>query len=54
VRTSIQHTPIESGAWAKALDKLVSYDEVSREYDRKGQARRRKAVFKGLLREMVD
>ncbi len=54
VRTSIQHTPIESGAWAKALDKLVSYDEVSREYDRKGQARRRKAVLKGLLREMVD
>jgi len=54
VRTAIQHTPIESGAWAKALDKLVSYDEVSREYDRKGQARRRKAVLKGLLREMVD
>jgi 4Fe-4S ferredoxin len=54
VRTAIQHTPIESGAWAKALDKLVSYDEVSREYDRKGQARRRTAVLKGLLREMVD
>ncbi|MHB1317900.1 MAG: 4Fe-4S binding protein [Anaerolineae bacterium] len=54
VRTGIQHSPIESGAWARALDKLVSYDEVSREYDRKGQERRRRAVLKGLLREMVD
>lgn len=54
VRIAVQHTPIESGAWAKALDKLVSYDEVSHEYDRKGQARRRKAVLQGLLREMVD
>jgi 4Fe-4S ferredoxin len=54
VRTAIQHTPIESGAWARALDKLVSYGEVSREYDRKGQARRRRAVLTGLLREMPE
>ena len=53
VRTAIQHTPVESGAWAKALDKLVSYAEVSREYDRKGQARCRKAVLSGLLREIT-
>jgi 4Fe-4S ferredoxin len=54
IRTAIQHTPIESGAWAKALDKLVSYDEVSREYDIKGQARRRRAVLTGLLRELPE
>jgi len=54
VRTAIQHTPIESGAWAKAMDKLVSYAEVSREYDRKGQARRRRAVLTGLLREIPE
>ncbi|MGI6368416.1 MAG: 4Fe-4S binding protein [Anaerolineae bacterium] len=53
-RRLIMHTPIESGAWAKALDKLVSYREVSAEYDRKGQVRRRRAVVKGLLREMVE
>ncbi len=53
-RTNILHTPIESGAWAKALDKLVAYEAVVREYDRKGQLRRRRAVLTGLLRELPE
>jgi 4Fe-4S ferredoxin len=53
-RTNILHTPIESGAWVKALDKLVAYEAVVREYDRKGQLRRRRAVLTGLLRELPE
>ncbi len=54
IRTGFLHTPIQSGAWAAALDKLVSYRAVAREYDVKGQQKRRKAVLAGLLREIVD
>ncbi len=53
-RTNILHTPIESGAWVKALDKLVAYQAVVREYDRKGQLRRRRAVLTGLLGELPE
>lgn len=53
-RTQILHTPIESGAWAKALEKLVAYEAVVREYDRKGQLRRVRAVLTGLLRELPE
>jgi 4Fe-4S ferredoxin len=53
-RTAILHTPIESGAWVKALEKLVSFEAVVREYDRKGQLRRRRAVMAGLLRELPE
>lgn len=49
VRSGFLHTPVESGAWAKALEKLVSFREVAREYDVKGQQRRRQAVVNGLL-----
>ncbi len=49
LRSGFVHTPIQSGAWARALDKLVSYREVSREYETKGQAKRKKAVLEGLL-----
>lgn len=53
-RTGILHTPIESGAWTKALEKLVAYEAVVREYDRKGQLRRVRAVLTGLLRELPE
>lgn len=49
VRTGFVHTPVQSGAWAKAVEKLVSYHEVAREYDAKKQAKRRKAVLSALL-----
>jgi len=49
VRTGLVHTPIESAAWAAAVEKLVSYREVAREYDVKGQSKRRQAVIDGLL-----
>lgn len=51
LRTGFEHTPVESGAWANAVDKLVSYREVAREYDVKGQRKRRQAVLSGVLRE---
>jgi len=47
-RTGFLHTPIESGAWRNALEKLVSIKEVVREFDIKGQQKRRLAVVKGL------
>ncbi len=53
VRTGFVHLPIESGAWAKALGKLVSYKEVVREYDVKGQQKRRDAVLRGILLEDI-
>ena len=53
VRSGFLHTPIESGAWCKALEKLVSVHEVVREYDVKSQGKRRDAVLKRLLPEMV-
>ncbi len=54
VRTGFVHTPVQSGAWAKAVEKLVSYYEVAREYDAKGQAKRRKAVLSALLPEVAS
>jgi 4Fe-4S ferredoxin len=49
VRTGFEHTPIESGAWVAAMDKLVSFREAIRELDVKGQQKRRKLVLEGLL-----
>jgi formate hydrogenlyase subunit 6/NADH:ubiquinone oxidoreductase subunit I len=54
VRTGIAHTPIESGAWAAALDKLVSFREVAREYDVKGQHKRRRLILDALLPETQE
>ena len=51
-RTGFEHTPVESGAWAEALEKLVSYHQVTREYDIKGQEKRRKLVVSGLHLEV--
>lgn len=52
-RTGYLHTPIESGAWRNALEKLVSVREVAREFDVKGQEKRRSAVLRRLLPEMA-
>jgi len=49
VRVGFVHTPIESGAWANAVEKLVSYKEVAREYKIKNQDKRRLAVMNRLL-----
>ena len=45
-RTGYEHTSIQSAAWMLALEKLISFREVVREYDIKGQAKRREAVVK--------
>lgn len=44
-RRRINHTPIDSGAWTKALSVLVSTQAVAREFDIKGQAKRRRLVL---------
>lgn len=54
IRTGFVHTPVQSGAWAKAVEKLVSYREVAHEYDVKEQAKRRKAVLSALLPEVAS
>lgn len=43
-RTSIRHTPIKSGAWNKALEKLASTKEISKELRAKGTVRAKDAV----------
>lgn len=48
-RTGFVHAYIESGAWVRAVEKLVSFREAIRELDIKGQNKRRKAVLGGLL-----
>jgi len=53
-RTGFEHAPVQSGAWMDALAKLVSYHEVKREYDIKGQAKRRELLIGGLHLEVDD
>jgi len=43
-RTSVRHTPVKSGAWNKALEKLASTKEVAKELRAKGTARAKDAV----------
>ena len=38
------HTPIKSGAWRNALEKLISMDALIRELEEKRQAKRREAL----------
>jgi len=52
MRSGFVHLPVESGAWAAALEKLVSFAEVSREYDIKAQRKRRRLIVQSLIPEM--
>jgi len=47
-RTSIRHTPIHSGAWNKALEKLTSTKEMTKELRAKGLTKARESVDKRL------
>ena len=47
-RTKIVHTPVRSGAWNKALEKLASPVEMVKELKAKGSQRARKSVYKRL------
>ena len=47
-RTSIRHTPVHSGAWNKALEKLASTKEMTKELRAKGLAKARESVDKRL------
>jgi len=47
-RTYIRHTPVRSGAWNKALEKLTSTKEMSKELRAKGLTRTRESVEKRL------
>jgi len=53
VRTGFLHTPVESGAWTSALERLVSFREAAREHDVKGQAKRRNLVLGALLLQEI-
>jgi 4Fe-4S ferredoxin len=44
-RRRINHTPIDSGAWTKALSALISSKAVAREFDIKGQGKRRRLLL---------
>ncbi len=47
-RTYIHHTPIRSGAWNKALEKLTSSNEMNKELRAKGLTKTRESVNKRL------
>lgn len=48
-RTSIRHTPLRSGAWNKALEKLTSTTEMTKELRTKSSKKLRESVEKRLL-----
>jgi 4Fe-4S ferredoxin len=45
-RTHINHTPVRSGAWNKALERLTSSTEMSKELKTKGSLKARESVKK--------
>ncbi|MGA3192207.1 MAG: 4Fe-4S dicluster domain-containing protein [Candidatus Bathyarchaeia archaeon] len=45
-RTHINHTPVRSGAWNKALERLTSSTEMSKELKSKGSLKARESVKK--------
>jgi 4Fe-4S ferredoxin len=47
-RTKISHTPVHSGAWNKALEKLTSPLEMTKELKTKGSRKVRESVAKRL------
>ncbi len=48
-RTHIHHTPVRSGAWNKALEKLTSTKEMTKELRTKSSAKLRESVGRRLL-----
>jgi 4Fe-4S ferredoxin len=48
-RTLIRHTPVRSGAWNKALEKLTSTEEMSKELRAKSSAKTRESVGRRLV-----
>jgi 4Fe-4S ferredoxin len=48
-RTKIKHTPVRSGAWNKALERLASPVEVTKELKAKGSRKAMESVGKLLL-----
>jgi 4Fe-4S ferredoxin len=47
-RTRISHTPVRSGAWNKALERLASPIEISKELKAKGSLKAKESVKKRL------
>jgi len=47
-RTYVHHTPVHSGAWNKALEKLTSTTEMTKELKAKGSLKARESVEKRL------
>jgi MinD superfamily P-loop ATPase len=50
-RTKILHSPIHSGAWNKALEKLTSPIEMAKELKAKGSQKARETVCKRFVFE---
>jgi len=53
-RTSVRHTSIKSGAWNKALEKLASTKEISKELRAKSAAKAREAVDRRFEEKRSD
>jgi 4Fe-4S ferredoxin len=48
-RTHVSHTPVKSGAWNKALERLTSPIEMTKELKTKGSLRARESVKKRVM-----
>ena len=53
-RTYVHHTPVSSGAWNKALEKLTSTTEMTKELRAKGSTKARESVGKRLAHKVVS
>jgi MinD superfamily P-loop ATPase len=52
-RTKVLHTPIHSGTWNKALERIASTTDVAKELKAKGGMNARKLVSKRFVSEEV-
>jgi 4Fe-4S ferredoxin len=51
-RTRVMHSPVRSGAWNKALEKLASTKEMSKELKMKGHIKTREAIKKRFAQRL--
>ena len=51
-RTKVHHTPIHSGTWNKALERLTSPTDAAKELKTQADENRRKAVTKRFVLEI--
>ena len=52
-RTKVNHTPIHSGTWNKALERITSTEDAIKEFKSEAAESRRKVIEKRFLSEAL-